>query len=277
MLCLIVTLVAAPFETSWAADGGIAAAALAAGTLVSLVPVDEESRWESELLPFDESVKANMSMRAARLADGLVAVTVTAPLVAQASGGFNEELGERALIYGETLAVTFALNNAAKHLVQRPRPYTYNPSDEARAHVREEGKDSRLSFYSGHAATAFAAAVAGSYLYAAESDQVRSRAALWGVELALATATASFRVRAGKHFYSDVIAGAVLGAGAGWLIPRLHESGEAYAPRPLELYAMAGGVLVGALGSQVVPLESHVSVVPLALERGAGVGLIGSF
>src|SRR5687767_9705931 len=112
MLCLAAVLVAAPFETSWAADGGITVGALAVGSLAYLLPVDAEATWDSELLPFDESVKENMSRRAARLADGTVAVTVLVPLAVQASSGFDEALGRRALIYGETLAVTFALNSA---------------------------------------------------------------------------------------------------------------------------------------------------------------------
>ena len=52
---------------------------------------------------------------------------------------------------------------------------------------------------------------------------------MWGFELALAGATANLRTRAGRHFYSDVIVGAIVGAGVGFAVPRLH-GGPAYTP-----------------------------------------------
>ena len=41
---------------------------------------------------------------------------------------------------------------------------------------------------------------------------------------ALATLTGSFRVFAGQHFMTDVIAGAAIGAACGYLVPLLHQS-----------------------------------------------------
>jgi membrane-associated phospholipid phosphatase len=278
VLLLALNLEAAPFEVRYGVDGSLTAAAFLAGAAFSLIPVDVTRRWDGELLPFDEGVKQNISARSASMADTLVAITLTLPLAAQLGDGFNEELGREVLIYSETIALSAALNSAAKYLVQRPRPYTYNPSPEVQRYARAEGKDSRLSFYSGHSSLAFTAAVAGSYLFAAGSKNVRGRAAFWGVELALATATANFRVRAGKHFYSDVLVGALLGTALGYVVPRLHESGDAYEPRPLELYAMAGGVVLGALGSQLMPLEHAVlTPVPMVVENGGGVQLVMEF
>jgi hypothetical protein len=79
-----------------------------------------------------------------------------------------------------------------------------------------------------------------------------------------------------------VILGALLGAGMGLLVPRLHQD-EAYEPRALEIYAMAGGVLLGALGSQLVPLETSsdgpatAGLVPLALRNGGGIAFVLSY
>jgi membrane-associated phospholipid phosphatase len=44
-----------------------------------------------------------------------------------------------------------------------------------------------------------------------------------GGSLALAAVTGWLRVRAGRHYPTDVLAGAALGSLIGWLVPRLHE------------------------------------------------------
>ena len=127
---------------------------------------------------------------------------------------------------------------------------------------------------------AFSAAVAGSLLYAVRSDDRAGRALLWGFELTLAAATAGLRVRAGRHFISDVVVGAVVGSGLGIGIPLLHlRDRGAYSPRAEEWAAMAGGLLAGGLLAALAPFEPTVPVTlaPLALEDGAGVSLAGAF
>ena len=47
--------------------------------------------------------------------------------------------------------------------------------------------------------------------------------AVWTFSISLPAVTGFFRVRAGKHFPSDVIMGYALGAVSGWIIPHLHK------------------------------------------------------
>jgi hypothetical protein len=138
--------------------------------------------------------------------------------------------------------------------------------------------DAGLSFYSGHAALSFAAAVSGSYLYARRTPDARARALMWGVELGLATATANLRVRAGRHFYSDVLVGALLGSAAGVAVPLLHsEPGHRYRPSGADAAAMAAGVSAGALVSQLVPLHRSRRVALTPVPVRGGFGLAGRF
>jgi membrane-associated phospholipid phosphatase len=44
---------------------------------------------------------------------------------------------------------------------------------------------------------------------------------IWGIGLPLAATTAYLRIAADKHYTTDVIAGSLIGATAGLLIPRL--------------------------------------------------------
>jgi undecaprenyl-diphosphatase len=80
------------------------------------------------------------------------------------------------------------------------------------------------SFPSGHATTAFAAAVALSLLV--------PRWRWWA--LPLAATVAYSRVYLGVHYWSDIIAGALIGAAVGWLVVavvRRRRSGLAAPPR----------------------------------------------
>lgn len=273
----------APYRVRGAVDGGIALAALAGAGALTLVRVQPGPPWARELLAVDERVKARFSRGAAATSDALLLAAVAAPLVLQLTRGGDEWLAESAIVYGQGLAASALLNAIAKYTVQRPRPYTYNPDDSVRAYAAAQGADAYLSFYSGHASTAFAAAVGGSALFALRSSDERARAAVWGVGLGLATATANLRVRAGKHFYSDVLVGAVVGSAIALGTVTLHaRSREALRPSALEWAAMAGGLATGVLASELAPFGSgnpdvtsapaaRVLAVPMVLDRGAGV------
>ena len=101
-----------------------------------------------------------------------------------------------------TIAVAFGLSAAAsstlKVLVDRDRPHTGALID----------LPASASFPSGHATTAFAAAVALSLLV--------PRWRWWA--LGLAAIVAYSRVYLGVHYWSDVIAGAIIGAAVAWCV-----------------------------------------------------------
>jgi undecaprenyl-diphosphatase len=132
-----------------------------------------------------------------------------------------------AIIYSESVVLTLALTNIVKLAVRRPRPQAYL---DAKAH-EEEGQtyfnpstDSALSFFSGHASITGAIGATATYLaFARSPDSPRP----W-VTLVLAMGLTSFvsvqRVRSGKHFPTDVLAGAFAGAGIGVVVPHLHRT-----------------------------------------------------
>lgn len=276
----------AGYDVSLAVDGAVTGGLVTGAALLSLWPVDTSKRWSSELFGrLDDSVKELFSDRASALSDATLAITMLAPAALTLPGGWNRDTGERLLLYGEAIAANVFLQTLTKRLVQRPRPYNYHPNPRVAEHAREAGKDSHASFYSGHASTAFAAAVSGSYLFASGAADREAKALVWMFELALASTTASLRVRAGKHFYSDVITGAVVGCAIGFLVPALHAEDGLYRPSGLEWMALGGGVVLGVAVGRLLPLEadirvplaSSVRLVPMAAERGTGVALAGWF
>ena len=114
-----------------------------------------------------------------------------------------------------TVAVAFGLSSAVsttlKLLVDRERPDTAALID----------LPATASFPSGHATTAFAAAVALTLLV--------PRAGWWA--LPLAAVVAYSRVYLGVHYWSDIIAGALLGASVAWSVVAVRRRRSAPAAR----------------------------------------------
>jgi membrane-associated phospholipid phosphatase len=129
--------------------------------------------------------------------------------------------GRDVVVLLETFAVNYAATNLVKIAVQRPRPYSYDP--DSRVGDPQAG-DARLSFFSGHSSTSFAMAAAYASLFQARHPRSRWVAPVWVLGLSLASTVAVARVEAGKHFWTDVIVGAVAGTSIGVLVPALHRS-----------------------------------------------------
>jgi membrane-associated phospholipid phosphatase len=242
-----------PLRLSLPWDGATVALATAAVSLGPLLPVDTSTRWDTQLLPIDDHLKGRYSASAAKASDVLLAVDVAMPAALFTGQGFGRETGKRFVIYAETILASLALDSLAKPLLSRPRPYVYSDDPVLVAHAAGEGKDSHQSFYSRHASTAFAASVSGAYLFAQSTTDSNARAAVWGTELALASATADLRTRAGMHFYSDVLVGALVGGGLGLLVPYLH-GGPRVRLGKREWLAIVLGPLVGIAFGELLPV-----------------------
>ncbi len=130
--------------------------------------------------------------------------------------------GKDMLILAEVFVVNSALNGLVKLAFSRPRPLVYDPDQEAVSVESRSAADAALSFYSGHSSTAFSMATAYSYLFMQRHPHSKWIVPVWLIAEGLAATTAVMRVEAGKHFWTDVITGAVVGSAIGLLIPVLH-------------------------------------------------------
>ncbi|WP_394825379.1 phosphatase PAP2 family protein [Pendulispora albinea] len=233
-------------------DGAVIVGSLLGTLAMSRLPV-AKGRWREELLPFDLGTRGVSSGTHADISNGMITSTLALPVLAEVVRGDADRLS-KGVVYGEAMAIGAFLNAVAKFTVQRPRPYTYSTNPSVVRYAAREGNESYISFYSGHATTAFAAAVSGSYLFAYGNPNTGSRALIWGLEMAFASATATGRVRAGKHFPTDVVVGAAVGTGIGILVPRAHMSDRsAVALEPAEWAAISGGLLLGTAAIAFLP------------------------
>ena len=113
-------------------------------------------------------------------------------------------------------AWTAASTEWLKVVLRRKRPVLYTSGAAAAAADRENQE----SLPSGHASLAFAAAT--SYVVLARRQHLPHRTRNAVLLYAGAVGVAALRVAAGKHFPTDVAAGAALGSGIGWLSATVH-------------------------------------------------------
>jgi membrane-associated phospholipid phosphatase len=147
-------------------------------------------------------------------------------------------------VYAEALSLALFAKNAGKYLVPRVRPWVYSAADTGRVPKELGGDD---SFPSGHASMSFAAAafsVSVFSLYFSSAPWYSQ----WGVPFAvlsygLAAATAAFRVFAGMHFMTDVVAGAILGTVIGNAIVLTRQSGTGGTGKSIQAFRLEVPVL----------------------------------
>ena len=157
-----------------------------------------------------------------------IAFGVADPLISAYRDGWDAALVD-ALLYAETAAVTLTVTDITKVAVRRPRPKAYAQQAALDAQYGGPGKgpsitdtDSSLSFFSGHAAMTGALAATASYLAFRRSPNSWRPWLTLSAGVALTAFVSVERVRAGAHFPTDVIAGAMGGAVIGVLVPHLH-------------------------------------------------------
>jgi membrane-associated phospholipid phosphatase len=126
-----------------------------------------------------------------------------------------------AVILLEGELISSGLTNSVKHLVRRPRPYLYNSAVPATAYHPD---DDDLSFWSGHTANTAALTFGCAALVQHSNAPPEAKTATW-IGAAVAPAAMGYlRVRAGRHFPTDVVVGYAMGAAVGLLVPMLHRS-----------------------------------------------------
>lgn len=174
----------------------------------------------------DRWVTTQSSTLARTLSDLFVTSMVLAPLalsgVELAIGDAVEpglRFGEESLVTLQVYGLTLLTTNLIKVAVKRARPLTYNPTFSAEARF---AGDARLSFPSGHSSMAFAAATT---LALGLFDRHGGSAGAWtgaAVAYTAAASVASLRMAGGKHFLTDVLAGAAVGTLVAVVVTRAH-------------------------------------------------------
>jgi membrane-associated phospholipid phosphatase len=212
-----------PYRLEWRLDLPIVGVSLAAASaaFVELPPPSCLPSCSSDgINALDRTVLGRYSPTAHRIADVTVFSMVALPLLADAIDSGGDGWGLDTAVFLETLAVTQGFTQLTKAAVRRSAPLVYNPRvpDE----VKRTDPDAVRSFFSGHTATAFAAATAFSYTFWQRHPKSPWRFFVLGLSQAAAFSVGLLKIHAGYHYWTDIAAGAAAGASVGVLIPMLH-------------------------------------------------------
>lgn len=167
----------------------------------------------------------------------LVKAANIAPVVLFAFPKARKEAIAVSVLYLEAYSLTLGLTQLSKGLVKRTRPYVYNP--DASLEAKQEG-DARKSFFSGHTSSAAVSCFFAAKVWSDFHPNNCWKPAVWSVAAAIPAVTGLLRMRAGRHFFTDVAAGYAVGAAVGWLVPELHQS-DGFRKKGLSLYGAPDG------------------------------------
>lgn len=206
----------------WILSGGLILNGI--GGLVSqrISPPDPEVLVQSDVFLPDRIAFRYHNTAAGWLSYITVGILAVTPLILTVSENSRSHDWTETVMYSETQIWTAGLTLLCKGIFQRPRPYVYQNLSASL------DKDSARSFFSLHSSVAFAGAVSAGVLWEHFHQETKWDNVVWMTGLSLAAATGIFRILAGKHFPTDVIAGALVGSFAGWIIPHIHQTEEAH-------------------------------------------------
>jgi len=189
----------------------------------SLTDDEIASLSKSDINKLDRSAANNWSPNGDKWSNIILAPAMISPFAFLLNDKTRDDFIVLGAMYGESLLITNGLSMIVKDMAQRKRPFVYNPDA---SYKDKKKKDAVLSFYSGHTANAFNSAVFVGTVFSDYYPQSKWRYAVWGTTLLAASATGYLRYYSGKHYPTDIIAGAIIGAIAGWGIPALHRKGD---------------------------------------------------
>lgn len=182
---------------------------------------------EKGIAKFDQwSLRQNTDkMReAAETSDKIFLGGIALPLILFIDKDIRQRWYDIGLMYAEAQMLNsnfYSWSPLGPTFVERYRPAVYyeNLPLEERNYGRL-----RNSFYSGHTATVAVGTFFTAKVYADYHPELGGKKYIfYGLALIPPTAVGIYRIKALRHFPSDIIIGGIVGAGIGFLIPELHK------------------------------------------------------
>lgn len=183
-------------------------------------PLDPLVIYDRSRVPgIDRIALDRWSLGAHRTSDVLMSASVAAAFAVSVIAQNGEQPLLPVPMILESLLLTSGVTSIVKHSVGRARPYVYEV-DVPPGQRPENG--GLVSFWSGHTSTASSTTFACAALIQRSDASACVKTATWIGAAVLPAAVGFFRVKAGRHFPTDVFTGYVFGALIGTAIPYFH-------------------------------------------------------
>jgi hypothetical protein len=218
-----------PYSLNWNTDGWIIGSSVVVGGIAYSIESNLAPPSTAELLSLNKTSinfidrwsAGNYNKSQSSISDVLVGVSIAAPLSLMLDEDIQKEYLTLGVMYIETASLAAIAPSLGKGIAKRIRPYVYSTST---PNIMKIESDAQRSFFSRHSTFAFSLAVSMSIVYDDYFPNSRYSSYVWISSLGLATTVAALRVTSGSHFVSDVVVGAVVGSGIGYLIPYIHRT-----------------------------------------------------
>ncbi|MGB1247624.1 MAG: phosphatase PAP2 family protein [Chitinophagales bacterium] len=172
-----------------------------------------------DIWAFDRGVTNNWNTTAAKASDGFLYTSIATPLLFLADKRTRQDFGKIALISTEVFMLNSGITFLTKELSKRTRPYVYNPNAPLE---KKLDKGAQHSFFSGHTSTPAAMMFSSAMMYHHYFPDSKFKPLVWTIAALIPAITGYLRVRAGKHYWTDVIVGYSAGALVGVSVPLIH-------------------------------------------------------
>ncbi|MEL6359044.1 MAG: phosphatase PAP2 family protein, partial [Bacteroidota bacterium] len=172
-------------------------------TIAEINALDPDRIWG-----IDRYSLRHFSVRADEATDKLLLAAFASPFLLLLDDPGRNNFGDISLIVFQGALLNSGLINLSKVLARRPRPYNYNPD------APEDFKtinSARYSFFSGHAATSAYFSFTTAKLFNDLYPDSRARPWVWAGAALVPLAVSYGRMRAGRHFFTDVLTGFAVG------------------------------------------------------------------
>jgi len=179
--------------------------------------VPQEARWKTPP-GIDSGVRNSLVWSNTKMAATMSDVMLYAVVPAIAFGAplaMRQDYSRSLVTIGEAAVVTGVITQIAKFSVARGRPFAYYNNDYS-------SPDSKLSFFSGHTSYSFAVSLSAAMLL---SDSLPKYSTLiYTLALLIAAVPGYLRIAADKHYFTDVLTGALVGSGVAYGVTRMQLS-----------------------------------------------------
>tara|TARA_Y100000590_G_C15739247_1_gene1019648 strand:- start:3417 stop:4241 length:825 start_codon:yes stop_codon:yes gene_type:complete len=175
----------------------------------------------SDIWKFERKLTENWDKKSITASDAFLYASICNPVLLYLQKDIRKDVFPVSLIWLETMTLNLGLTNLTKTLLSRKRPYLYGN----KASLNEKQKnDNQRSFFSGHTSTTAASWFMLAKIYQDYYPQDKRLPYIWSFSATVPAITAYLRVKGGKHFYTDVITGYLVGAAVGLIVPELHKT-----------------------------------------------------